>query len=126
MKSQGNVDHQVRRSYLEIVCIHIINEDYRKLDETLQKFIEDAGSANSDEYTIAVQIKEGLDNKDFVKLQAISKKPIFSFLETEIVRAFKKALLNPPPSMLQVGPIIGATADADENTKKKALDNMML
>jgi hypothetical protein len=68
MKSQGNVDHQIRRSYLEIVCIHITNEDYRKLDDTLQRFIEDAGGSSSDEYTIAVQIKEALETKDFVKL----------------------------------------------------------
>jgi hypothetical protein len=45
-----SVDHQVRRSYLEIVCISIANEDYIKLQDTLQKFIEDTGSANSDEF----------------------------------------------------------------------------
>ena len=99
MKKQMSVDHQVRRSYLEIVCISIANEDYIKLQDTLQKFIEDTGSANSDEFQIATQIKEAVDAKDFVKLQTISKKPIFSFLETEIVKSFKRAILNPPASM---------------------------
>ena len=121
-----SVDHQVRRSYLEIVCISIANEDYIKLQDTLQKFVEDTGSANSDEFQIATQIKEAVDAKDFAKLQAISKKPIFSFLETEIVKSFKRAILNPPPSMLGGGPVIGGNTDGEEKDKKKVLDSMML
>lgn len=50
MKKQMNVDHQVRRSYLEIICILITNEDYIKLDEVMSRFLEDTGSTNSDEY----------------------------------------------------------------------------
>lgn len=92
------------------------------MDDTLSRFIEDAGGANSDEYTIAIQIKEGIDAKDFGKLQALSKKPIFSFLETEIVKAFKRAIMNPPASMTHTGPAIG-----DEIVdKKKVLDSLML
>ena len=121
-----NVDHQVRRSYLEIVCISIANEDYIKIQDTLQKFVEDTGSANSDEFQIATQIKEAVDAKDFAKLLTISKKPIFSFLETEIVKSFKRAILNPPASMQGGGPVIGKNADGEEKDKKKVLDSMML
>ncbi len=53
----------------------------------------------------------------------ISKKPIFSFLESEIVKAFKKAILNPPTAMSSAGPIIGAP---EEKSKKQMLDDMML
>jgi hypothetical protein len=116
MKKQGNVDHQVRRSYLEIICIKIANEDYIKLDEILQQFVEDAGGSSSDEYRIAIEIKEAIDAKDFAKLQTVSKKPIFTFLETEIVKAFKKAILNPPALMSGGGPIIGATGKNEEKS----------
>ena len=67
-----------------------------------------------------------MDAKDFAKLQTISKKPIFSFLETEIVKSFKRAILNPPASMQGGGPVIGVNADGEEKDKKKVLDCLML
>jgi len=70
MKKQGTVDHQIRRSYIEILCILIINEDYKKIDDTLTSFQEDVGGSvySTDEYTIATQIKEAVEQGDFAKL----------------------------------------------------------
>ncbi len=100
-----------------------MSEDTRpdRIEATIQRFQEDVGGAvySSDEYNMAMQMKEALETKDWGKLQTLSKKPIFSFLETEIVRSFKKVIMNPP----QEGPIVGA---AGEESKKKAFDNIML
>jgi len=53
----------------------------------------------------------------------LSKKPLFTFLETEIVRAFKKYVMSPPAVMID-GFIVGK--NDSEESKKKALDSLML
>ncbi len=97
-KENATVDHQVRRSFLEIVCIQIVNEDYKRLEETMTQFAEDCGSNvyQQDEYLIASSLKEAVEERDFMKVLAITKKPIFSFLENEIVRQLKQTALNAP------------------------------
>jgi hypothetical protein len=55
-------------------------------------------------------LKEAIEAKDYKKLEAICKKPIFSFLETEIVRELKKFALNPPEGLVEGGFITGAAA----------------
>jgi hypothetical protein len=44
----------MRRAYLEIICVQILNGD-KRLEETLIKFNEDAGGGaySSDEYQMA-------------------------------------------------------------------------
>ena len=54
----------------------------------------------------------------------LCKKPIFSFLETEIVKALKKVALNPPADMIQGGLVTGQADDKDN--QKSALDRLML
>lgn len=55
----------------------------------------------------------------------LTKKPLFSFLETEIVRCLKKVAMNPPAAMQEEGTVVVGQA-GDEKTKKKALDSLML
>ena len=90
------VDHQVRRSFLEIVCIQIVNEDYKRIEETMTQFAEDCGGSvyQQDEYLIASQLKEAVEERDFTKVLAITKKPIFSFLENEIVKQLKQTAMS--------------------------------
>jgi hypothetical protein len=47
-----------------------------------------------DEYLIANQLKEAVEERDFTKVLAITKKPIFSFLENEIVKQLKQAAMS--------------------------------
>ena len=47
-----------------------------------------------DEYLIANQLKEAVEERDFTKVLAITKKPIFSFLENEIVKQLKQAAMG--------------------------------
>lgn len=67
MKSVGTIDHQIRRAYLEIVCVQIVDEDYRKIAETLEQFHEDVGGTaySSDEYKMANSLRECVEGKDF-------------------------------------------------------------
>jgi len=77
----------------------IINEEgVAKIEETITSFQEDVGGTvyASDEYAIAMQMKEAIEQGEWGKLQAIGKKPLFSFLETEIVKAFKRKVMSAP------------------------------
>jgi len=49
-----------------------------------------------DEYEICVGIKESIEKKDSDKLQAWCKKPLFGFIEVELVKPFKLWANNPP------------------------------
>ena len=40
LKSQGTIDHQIKRCFLEIVCLQIIAEDFYKIEDTLGEFHE--------------------------------------------------------------------------------------
>jgi len=35
LKKEGTLDHQIRRSYLEILCLQILQEDFFRLEETM-------------------------------------------------------------------------------------------
>lgn len=51
LKEEKTIDHQIRRAYLEIVILHILNLDIYKIEETMQQFLSDAPDAFSqDEY----------------------------------------------------------------------------
>ena len=110
----------MRRAYVEIVCIQILAEDYFKIEETLDEFASDFGGNpySFDEYNIANTLKDAILSKDFKTIETLCKKPLFSFLEIEIVRALKKYVMNPPEFKIAPG--------GDENTKQKVLDNLML
>lgn len=73
-----------------------------------------------------MNLKDAIDEKDFKKLELVSKKPIFSFLETEIVRSLKRVALNPPPGMVDGGFVTGSSKEESGDSKKKALDSLML
>lgn len=51
-------------------------------------------------------------------METIAKKPIFSFLEVEIVKSLKKIAMN-PPEFLQ-------SSKGEGVGKEKVLDNLML
>lgn len=69
----------------------------------MERFASDVGGSvySTDEYRMANEVKEALEAKDFKKLEVLSKKPLFSFLETEITKAFKRFVMNPPVGMVE-------------------------
>jgi hypothetical protein len=75
---------------------------------------------------MANSLKEAIEARDFQKLQVLTKKPIFSFLETEIVRCLKKIAMNPPVFMIEGGNNKPGQQVNQEEAKKNALDNLML
>jgi len=76
-----------------------------------------------DEYEICVGIKESIEKKDFDKLQAWSRKPLFGFIEVELVKPFKLWASNPPFEPTADGDINGAIVTPEN--KQKALDALV-
>lgn len=91
----------------------------------MERFSQDAGGSvyTSDEYRMAQELKEALEARELKKMEVLSKKPMFSFLETEIVRCLKKFILNPPPGFIEGEVIVGGGTKED---KKKKLDSLLL
>ena len=55
---------------------------------------------SSDEYNIIDEIKTAITNKDQKQLEKSAKKPLFGFLDNEIVKLFKMFAMNPPASFI--------------------------
>lgn len=119
MRGIGTTDHQIRRAWLEIICLQILLEDFYRLDDSMQSFANEPGHRNmfmQDEFTVAGDLKDAVSAKDFPKLVQILKKPIFGFIEIEIVKLFKRWAQNPPAHVLQMVPITeGGIAGDREN-----------
>lgn len=66
-------------------------EDIYKLEETLDRFCQEVGGNpySHDEYEICVGVKESLEKKDWEQMQDWLRKPLFQFIEIEIVKALK-------------------------------------
>ena len=85
----------------------------------------------------ATEIKDAVSAKDFAKLTQALRKPIFGFIEIEIVKPLKRWAANPPANVIQMVPLtqggISATTDgpaatgvsSQPLTKEDVLDNML-
>ena len=87
----------MRRAYLEIACLHIIADEKFKLKEVLAQFLSDQpGAFNEPEYTFAERIEEALVpaggtvvDMDWKAVREIMKKPVFGFINNEVVKKLK-------------------------------------
>lgn len=59
-----------------------------------------------DEYVAAEQLKNAISAKEFDKLAATLKQPIFGFIEIEIVKPLKRFAAKPPLHIQQMAPLI--------------------
>lgn len=98
LKEQKVVDHQSRRAHLEIVCLYILAAEKFKLKSALEEFFKNTPNAyNQDEYILAENLKNALvgeasssfHDEDWIKVQDTLKKPIFGFINNEIVKKLK-------------------------------------
>ena len=66
------------------------------MQETIDKFSYDCGGNPyaHDEYDLSVRVKEAIENNDPDTLLDLSKKPIFSFLDSNVVKRIKKWALD--------------------------------
>ena len=110
---QKTPDHKLRRSYVEILCCQIILGDIYKLQETVDRFSFDCGGNPYafDEYDIAVKVKEAVENNDPDSLLDLSKKPLFGFLDSNVVKRIKRWALDQPRQDAQ--PASSATGGFD-------------
>jgi hypothetical protein len=71
-------------------------DDIYRLQETLDRFSYDCGGNPYayDEYDIAIKLKDAVENKDPDLVLDLSKKPLFSFLDSNVVKRIKKWALD--------------------------------
>lgn len=93
LKDQKENDHQIRRAYLEILLLYIIADEKFKLKGVMEEFFSDVQNAYKyDEYqfaetlTQAVAPGDGSTDQDWHKIQTTLKKPIFGFLNNEVIK----------------------------------------
>ena len=87
--------------------------------------MQDAPNAYSqDEYQIASNVQEAVSKGAFEELVKICRKPIFSFLETELVKLIKRFAAN-PPQQVQPVPKKAETKEQIEDARQQALDSML-
>ena len=98
-RESKQVNHQTRRAFIEILCIQIFTEDLYNLEETCQKFCREFGGNpyEHDEYSVMVDLKEAIEKKDWESATEVTRKPIFGFLEIEVVRPLRKWLSEQKP-----------------------------
>mgnify|MGYP007082949742 CR=1 FL=1 len=110
-------------------------EDFYNLEESLQLFANEPGHGNifnQDEYAVASELKSAIAAKEFARLTQIMRKPIFGFIEIEVVKLLKRWAANPPAHVLAMAPLTeGGIAQSNEEikapvTKDQALDNLLL
>ena len=109
-------------------------EDFYRLEDSLQAFANEPGHGNmysQDEFVVAAELKDAIAAKEFPKLLQIMRKPIFGFLEIEIVKLLKRFATNPPAHILAMAPLTeGGIAGGEENkapvTRDDALNSALL
>ena len=81
---------------------------------------------------MASELKEHISAKEFEKLTQTIRKPIFGFIEIEIVKALKRWAANPPENVRKMAPLVDGGMPAGEAeihhpvTKEAALDDLLL
>ena len=68
LRKNNTIDHQIRRSWLEIVCLQILMEDIYRIEDSLNEFTRDCPGGNpyaQDEYVIANDLKDAMLAKNF-------------------------------------------------------------
>lgn len=86
-------------------------EDFYRLDDSLLAFSNEPGHGNiynQDEFTVANQLKDAISAKEFEKLVALLRQPIFGFIEIEIVKLLNRFAKKPPAHILGMAPLTGA------------------
>ena len=78
-------------------------EDIYRIEDSLNDFAKDCPIGNpysQDEYTTAYDLKDAMLSNNFEQMVTIAKRPIFSYIEIEIVKLLKRFAANPPASSI--------------------------
>ena len=73
---------------------------------------------------------DAIKAKEFPTLVQVLRKPIFGFIEIEVVKLMKRFAAHPPAHIVAMAPLTeGGTTEESQNepvTKEEALDNVLL
>jgi len=86
---------------------------------------------SQDEFMVAEELTNAITAKEFDKLAQILRKPIFGFIEIEVVKPLKRFAAQIPTHILQMAPLTkGGVTGGEESkepvTMEEALDNVLL
>ena len=129
LRSQKTLDHQIRRAWLDVVCLQILLEDIYRIDDSLNEFVNDCAAGNpyaQDEYVAANDLKDAVQAKDFKQMETICRRPIFSYIEIEIVKLLKRFAANPPAATIAFLNNQEEQKGEAPKTKDQALDDMLI
>lgn len=78
-RESKQVDHRTRRSFIEIISVQILTEDFYKVEDSLDQFFKEVGgnAYSHDEYCICDSMKDAVTKKDWDALEEIIRKPMF-------------------------------------------------
>lgn len=93
MKKEGKIDHQIRRAWLEILCLSILANEVFKCEDLKQEFGNDGGVGH-DEYKMGSLLVDEVKNGNWSTVSEILKKPIFSFIEISVTKGMKYWVLG--------------------------------
>ena len=78
-------------------------EDIYRIEDSLNEFTNDCPGGNpysQDEYVVASDLKDAMLAKNFEEMVKICRRPLFSYIEIEIVKLLKRFAANPPAATL--------------------------
>ena len=78
-------------------------EDIYRIEDSLNEFTNDCPGGNpyaQDEFVAASDLKDAMLSKNFEEMVKILRRPIFSYIEIEIVKLLKRFAANPPATSL--------------------------
>eukprot|EP01012_Entosiphon_sulcatum_P029636 TRINITY_DN36208_c0_g1_i1.p1 TRINITY_DN36208_c0_g1~~TRINITY_DN36208_c0_g1_i1.p1 ORF type:complete len:309 (+),score=74.65 TRINITY_DN36208_c0_g1_i1:56-982(+) len=106
--------HNVHRSFLELIVIHLAMDDYVAADKAYQEASSDTESfRGSDEGSVALDLCSAYDQRDPEQLVEVQKNQILNFLATEVAKLARKLRVTGAPKAATGGGAPGAPAAGD-------------
>ena len=134
LHKNGTVDHQARRAYVEVISLHVLANETFKITQILQEMAQaDPACFGRDEYNLGQGMldlvgQEGMSSvqdQDWKGMQNLLKKPLFKFLNNEIVKKLKLLCIDKieeqESGVAASGP--GATGVPEAGAAKNLMDD---
>lgn len=116
LKEVNKYEYMVCRSWLAIICVYVIMGEYYVAEEKLGTFgTQIEKPMNSDEYVAALNLIDSIQKKDPAAFAKCIKRPIFSQIETNLLKKLKKYNLpNQEEVKKEENPLFGNIKSQEE------------
>ncbi len=109
LQSVKKYEHIIARCWLGIICIHILLGEHYIADEKMGTFGSSISKiSSSDEYSAAWGLLDAIQKGDEAAFQKVTRRPIFTQMESALVRKLKKfQLLKKDEQKKVTNPLFG-------------------